>query len=211
MKDELIEFHRKCVPEYLEFLKNFNIMFYGYGDKFQLLNEMFPNANFINTFSKDLLVNGINIICSFNFKKIDPATFPKNNTICTIDTMDPLQISLCDEDLEEFNFILKDLTTYVPYDYSTLENKKEISLKNLLQNISKRSNMVFKILVGLSEKNTVLLSDLINTVKKEVFINDINTIHQLLSEFVDHKIIKYKDGKIVLLMKKEKIIQYFEE
>ncbi|ELQ75030.1 Origin recognition complex, subunit 2 [Trachipleistophora hominis] len=206
MKKKLKDFHISCVPEYLTFLKTFNILFYGYGDKSVLLREMFPNANFINAYPATLSKSKINIIFKFDLTSTDPEKFPKNNVVCVLDTMDPTAINFCDEDLEDFNFIMKDLTTYVPYENVFEVDKGEADLKNLLNNVPKRSRNLLKIFINLCENNFALITELLNVAKKELFITNTKTIYQLLGEFVDHRIIKYREDKIVLLVKKEKIL-----
>lgn len=206
MKERLSAFHLSCVPEYLTFLKTFNILFYGYGDKSVLLRRMFPKANFINAYPAALSKSRTNIILKFDFRNADPDSFPKNNVICTLDTMDPTKISFCDEDLEDFNFIMKDLTTYMPYENIVEKYRAEIDIGNLLNNVPKRSKNLFKIFIKLCEGNLVLITDLLNLAKKEMFITSAKTVYQLFGEFVDHQIIKYKEDKIVLLVKKEKIL-----
>lgn len=209
MTKELIKFHLSCIDEYNLFLKKNNILFYGYGDKISLLEKMFPNAHIVVALPSKLYKSRINIIININLDKLNPDLLPKQGVICLLDTMNPTKINFTLNDLQKMNFLLKDLTTYQPYAENNKIGKSEQNITNLLNNLSKRSRNLFKLLVLKCEKNAIQMSELLKHTKKELLINDKKIIHQLLSEFVDHKIIKFKNERYFLRMKQENLLAYF--
>lgn len=165
MNKRLIDFHMNCIPEYKEFLEDFNLIFYGYGDKSMLLREMFPNACFYNTFPQVFQRNRIYIILKSDFKINNVRCFPKNGVICTLDTIDPSKINLCNETIEDYNFIFIDLTTFEPYIITDTKDKVEINLVNLLDNLPKCSTRLFKNFLNLCSDKSVLVNNLLEVLK----------------------------------------------
>lgn len=207
ISNELEKFHLSCVPEYTMFLKNYNILFYGYGEKKILLEKMFPKANFINEMPCNFSKTKINIILNGNIN--ENSFFPKNKTILLLDTMEPSKIKFTDLDLQNFNFILKDLTTFENYTKNKLSNFEK-NLNNLIMNVSTRSRSLFKILVQNCKNNQIGMNDLLFLAKKELLINNKKIIKNLLLEFVDHKILKLESEIWKLKGKKDEILEIFE-
>ncbi|KRH93341.1 Origin recognition complex, subunit 2, partial [Pseudoloma neurophilia] len=206
----LHDFHLSCTVEYTELLKKFNILFYGYGCKISLLNEMFPKANVIRELPGIIQEKKINILLNADLAELDANFLPKNNVICLLDTMDPTKINFSSFDLENLNFIMKDLTTYVPYSDQTV-SKTEKNMQNLIYNVSLRSKNLFKLFLQNLEKNKITTNKLLEIAKKDLLINDKRVIRQLLSEFIDHKIIKLSNEEYTLIGKKDKILEYFKD
>lgn len=208
-ENDLTEFHLSCVPEYKVTLKSYNILFYGYGSKISMLEKMFPRAHFIKELPADLKKYTVNVLINAKLEELSADFLPKHGIVCLLDTMSPSKINFSQFDLENLNFILKDLTTYEPYINNELTGNEK-NLNNLIANVSLRSRKLFKLLVQSVSKNKIAVTEFLNIAKKEMLINSQKSVRQLLSEFFDHKIVKIVNDEFVISVRVENILKSFE-
>ena len=214
--DNLINFHLKLKLEYLHILDHFNLLFYGYGCKQRILKDLFPQGyifnmkyqtlsdimeelilqgittnNNIYTLDDELSLKGITLILiciNFNFKIHE---FQQLRNIKIIGTIENIDISFSRYDLEKFNFILRDLTTYENYTEEVINidlySNKITNVIMILENVPTKSKIIF---CNLLSPGNCFLNDLFDKVKKPLIISKKQTIIELLSEFIDHQIVK---------------------
>ncbi|ELA42552.1 uncharacterized protein VICG_00304 [Vittaforma corneae ATCC 50505] len=239
MKSKLLKFHESCAQEYNELLKHFNLLFYGYGCKEKILERLFPKAKRFNmrfsspkSIAEDLLLQGygsspestINDIDNWlasrgmmlclvllNFR-VENREFSSLKNIKIIATIESIDIKFELEDLETFNFIFRDLTTFEDYEEDTidielLENRVQNVLM-VLNNLSAKSKAAFKALLKQGSCTTHTLYD---AVKKDLFLTKSASLIDLLKEFVDHKIIKIHENRIIIFLNKQEVKKVLED
>lgn len=228
MNSRLIDFHKKSEVELRILLESFNILFYGYGCKKDLLKDLFPDAIIFNMKFQtmaDIILNielnmGVDIgaknirdidhylskcrkkliliLLNFDFSIIE---LQKLTSIRLIGTLETLNFSFVSEDIDYFNFIMRDLTTFVNYTDECfdvdVESNNLTSTIHILNGVSKNSKIVFKEL--LKSGNTTV-SFLFNKLKAQLMIINKNKIVEYLAEFLDHGLIMIKD-KIEIKLK----------
>lgn len=214
--ESLINFHLKLKSEYSYILDSFNLLFYGYGCKQSILKKLFPQGYIFNmkyqTLSdimEELILHGIAtnnniytlddklslkgstliLICiNFNFK-IREFQYLKNIKI--IGTIENIDISFSSYDLDKFNFILRDLTTYEDYREEIINidlySNKITNVIMVLENVPTKSKIIFCNLLNLGN---CLLNDLFDKIKKPLIMSKKQTVIELLNEFIDHQIVK---------------------
>lgn len=279
----ILDFHYSCTEEFNLLLENFNLLFYGYGNKIPVLQKIFPKHVIIENPKARNLVNAINqelkrisndkthflnesgittlnsfiinkcvlILPNFNFKleigcselkefdedsckvennDIQNCTIKsghtkhvniKNTTISTktidlkpnnlriVATIDTLDFSFDMLDIKKYNFIFRDLTTFIPYNY-TFESKnidqliKSVSAKSknlflfLLQEIENRNNLKDGLnkaaLRGIcGPKNRINVNEFIQSIKRKFLISKLKTLRLILGEFMEHQILSLKN------------------
>lgn len=276
----LMQFHLSCKKELNELIKSFNILFYGYGNKKNILKKLFPKALIFNMnyFTLEDVLETINSKCnkieftsnnssndstinnkynkikftsnnssidsnkqenknnrnsSINKKRHNSNTSILNtsyvkftnlkevkiNNILIFIDIDPLHIKYLPStntiitlerlniNLSNFpnNFIMRDLTTYEDYDIDDLY--KPVNHLTVINNVSKNSRIVLYTLLELN-KESVLVQELFDLVKKKLFIFKKAPLFELINEFVDHKIIKIIDNEIIQLMVNKKEVAF---
>lgn len=220
---KLIDFHRSCKKEYNILIKHFNILFYGYGNKKKTLKMIFPKAIHINnkfyTYCDivdylnglfetncstvkeiDNLVEKETILILYNFNFRDKDHFrdlKKFKLALTLEVIDDYV------NTDNMNIIYRDLTTYEDYDEDLVDIQIEAdtqsqSIMKVVNNVPKNSKIVLKTILQ-SKKSKIDVSEVFNLVKKPLMIVSKNLIFNLISEFVDHDILKLKDKTTVIV------------
>lgn len=240
MNEKLINFHLSCKDEYFAILEQFNILFYGYGSKENVLSLLFPDAFIFNMrFSSvasiitdileelpygskiktlkelDKLLEDKKIYCILNNFDFSCTEFQELNSIKIIGTVENLNFEFTQEDLIKYNFIFRDLTTFENYnedivDSEILDNKIQ-NVKLIIGNLSAKPKFVFKELLKIGNCTANLL---FNNVKKSLFLSKIQSLIELLREFTDHKIIKITGNAITVnltILERESIAEYMKD
>lgn len=233
INQKLLDFHRKCLPEFKYILKEFNLLFYGYGCKMKILNELFPDALHYNMrFSTtrdiidDLIMHGYSnkakdtlqdvdkflgkegkrielVLRNFNFNDIE-LTNLKN--ISLISTFEDLNFQFTQEDLVLYNFILRDMTTFENYTEETMEMELGNSkVENTLLILKNTSDKSLVVFKELLQLGNCSLNQLFDKVKKSLMITKIVVVKELLHEFIDHRVIKIQENNIDIFLKKNEI------
>lgn len=216
------DFHLKCKDEYNILLSEFNLFFYGYGCKQKMLILLFPNALLINCnfqtlndlmqelqlqgettcknileFDEELYKNNKTriIICiNFNFSWVELKNL---KAIRIVGTLENIDFSFTQTDIENFNFIFRELTTYENYTDETLGidlyANKVSSVLQILNVVPKKSQLVFCILL---KKGDCFLNTLYEKIKKKLMLTKKQIILDLLHEFVDHGIVKVTNNSL---------------
>lgn len=137
--------------------------------------------------------SNINIDFLFGLKNV--------RIICTLDN---LFIKISSEFVKRFNFIFRDMTTFVKYDVIDVE---EVSVVyNVLLSVTKRQRNVFRRLLEVLEGEYIESKDLVMKVGKRLLIGDVRKVNEALGEFYDHGVLKKgKDGRVVVNMKRKEI------
>lgn len=238
MRSELFKFHESCAQEYNELLEHFNLLFYGYGCKERVLKKLFPKAKGFNmrfsapkSIAEDLLLQGYGDSADSTIKDIDNWLASRATTLCLIlfnfrfaskefsnlknikiiATIETIDTKFELEDLEIFNFIFRDLTTFEDYEEETidielLENKVQ-NVFMVLNNLSAKSKAAFRTLLELGNCTISMLYD---AVKKDLFLTKSSSLIDLLKEFVDHKIIKIHENRILISLNKQEMKRVLE-
>ncbi|TBT99353.1 putative subunit 2 of origin recognition complex [Hamiltosporidium tvaerminnensis] len=163
------------------------------------------HKNFIKILDAKLYEKNIKIVLIFlNFDFFRLSVFNGFRNIKIIGTLDNIDIDFDLEDLDEYNFILRDLTTYEPYTEEIIDMKFHTETKRLenaicvYNNVSKRSKNIFKlILEAKKEKNDLNMKDLYEKSTKKYFIKDINIFNSYLVDFFDHEIFKNNENNML--------------
>ena len=231
--DELLNFHLSCKDEYIELIKHFNLLFYGYGCKEELLKQIFPSAIVFNCNLMSLQViweeiyyefaenkktvslaalddflfkekrTVILILLNFNF---DYYCFSNLKAIKIIGTIESIDINYSMEDIEKFNFIFRDLTTFLDYTDDilgfTLNNSKVTNAFTVYKSVAFKCQKIFKTII---DKCITTIPDLFNNVKKELLLTKKIQIKPFLAEFIENKILKMEGDKISIMLNKTEI------
>lgn len=222
MENDLTSFHLACRPEFTALLRHFNLLFYGYGCKASLLASLFPDAKIFNLkllkiteIAEDLVLGGYHtdpqasireiderltaeggslllVLINFNFDLTDLQGLKAIRIIGTIENID-FTFDACS--IEAFNFIFRDLTTFVNYTDETLGinlfSNRTSSTLMVAKSVPERSRQVFKELLVLGSCS---IGDLFNRVKIGLMMTNKKVLIECLNEFVDHGIVKISDG-----------------
>lgn len=210
MHSKLLQFHKKLSKEYNEYLESFNLLFYGYGCKKHLLNEIFPDSFVLNGLTdsittlsslilqeigksnikdplshfNELLIKEKNyvtiIIHNFLLEKFDILKRYKSFKI--IGTIEKINFTFSIEEINAFNFIFRDLTTMIPYN-------EEVSKFNTLQ-INKLKT-IENIFINVQRQSQIVFIEVLKIYlkKKSVFMNDL--IKNLKVKLMSSDRIKY--------------------
>lgn len=219
MNSDLLEFHQFCKEEHFKLLDKYNLLYYGFGCKKNILRKMFPEAlQFdMNVYTLNDILLELNIKYNTNYKHL--SEFNCREIIILLDfnfkyacnfyytsfrlifTLEKINKEISSEDLQNLNIILRDLTTYEDYGIDTIEHK-EVNIEgylNVIRNGSKNSKISFKHLLEFN-KPTVPVVDLFNKIKKNLMIIRKNLLFNFLSEFIEHKMIKIKDQQNIEIL-----------
>lgn len=137
------------------------------------------------------------VFLNFEFKELAPLSRTKNLKI--IGTIEDTAYMFSHSDVRSFNFIFRDLTTFVPYNdeivgialFRTV-NRVESTL-HIYENVSKKAKQVFVEFLRLkSGTKNVFLLDMFNALKKRLLLKARSECQVLLSEFLDHQILKIR-------------------
>ena len=148
------------------------------------------------------------ILLNFCFDRKEFANLSNIKIIGTIENID-IKVEL--EELETFNFIFRDLTTFEDYEDeimgADLEESKVQTVLMILGNLSDKSKAVFRALLKLGSCTIRVLFD---SIKRELFIAKSMSMVELLKEFIDHKIIKIQENRIILHLNEQEKIKLLE-
>ncbi|KAF9765066.1 hypothetical protein NGRA_0010 [Nosema granulosis] len=220
---KLIDFHKSCKKEYNILIKHFNILFYGYGNKKKTLEMIFPNAIHINNkfyTYRDIVdyLNGVfdtrcstikeidsiiekeNILILYNFNFREKTHFRDLKKIKLVFTLERIDDYV---DVEDLNVIFRDLTTFEDYDEDLvdIEINTDSQIKSLLKvvnNVPQNSRTVLKEILQ-TKKSKIDVNEVFELVKKPLMILSKNIIFNLISEFVDHDMLKLKDKTTIVV------------
>lgn len=156
------------------------------------------------------------ILVLINFRK--EFTFLINSNIKVVCTVENVFLDLSQDDIHDYNFIMRDLTTFTPYSDEIVdinldsEIKKLLVVENLLKSVSKKAGDLFIATIKTFEVNTrVTFSSLMTKVGKKFLITTLASMKDHLHEFFDHKIFKItNDGGFMIVLGKgdvEKILE----
>ena len=157
------------------------------------------------------------VFLNFDFKELKP--FKKMRNFKIIGTIENTSYDFEFSEIDSFNFIFRDLTTFVPYteevtDISFPENQSKVgSMAAVYGNVPKKSRFVFLELLKLKRASkSVFLADIFSLMKKKLLLKNKNECLVLLSEFIDHRLLKTKsDGEIAFEFRDADIHRFLEE
>ncbi|KAK6090613.1 hypothetical protein P3W45_000336 [Vairimorpha bombi] len=234
--NKLKDFHMSCKKEYTKILDTFSILFYGFGNKTDILKKMFPKSQIFNMYyysindvifflnerynlkckkMKDfdtyLTKRDLLIFLDFNFKYSN--LFSGIKCFKMIFTLERMNMEISEQDMLDLNIIMRDLTTYEDYEVDVLEKEEDKSQGyiNVLRNVGKNSRIIFSNLLEY-DQSVVEINSLFDKIKLKLMIVKKNKILELLQEFVDHKMIKMNDlHNIQILVDKKYFKMLVEE
>ena len=150
MKSNLFKFHLGCKNELNELIKSFNILFYGFGCKRKLIEDIFLDTMvfIIKLQTIKEIVNDISLklLCTDTFKTlkdVDNYLIKRQElliitlinfdfsiyelidlrNIRLIGTIENLNFTFTKNELDSYNFILRDLTTFINYTEEIIRSK----------------------------------------------------------------------------------------
>ncbi|KAG0441239.1 hypothetical protein DMUE_1201 [Dictyocoela muelleri] len=152
------------------------------------------NSNYINTDNSNN--NNTDI---YNDNLVDSY----NQRIRIVGTLDIIDFSFDNLDIRKYNFIFRDLTTFIPYKF----NYKNKNIDQLIKSVSNKSKNIFLFLLREIEnksnsekeigqkslKNKIKVSDFMQALKQKFLISKIKTLKLILSEFIEHKVLDIKN------------------
>ncbi|KAL6122886.1 origin recognition complex subfamily 2 [Nucleospora cyclopteri] len=237
-ENDLIKFHFSLKNEFLDILEHFNILFYGFGCKQSLLQQLFPKAKIFNCkfyklnqimrelqldgtteqntmydLNEELKTNGGSILfifINFDFKWTELIGLKSIKIIATIEN---IQFDFTKNDIKSFNFILRDLTTYENYTEEAMDidlfNSKKLNTLMIYKNVPTKSKIVFANLLSLGSCD---LNDIFEKIKRKLMINKKKVVIEYLNEFIDHKIVSVKEEtQIIINLNKNDITSLLKE
>jgi origin recognition complex subunit 2 len=156
------------------------------------------------------------VLLNFDFEQMAELSGLRN--IALVATVERTSITFSSEDVERYNFIFRDLTTYEPYSTEIhgiqLNASKSDAAASVIRNVSRNSRAVMEELLD-GEGAAVAIDELFERVKRRLFLRSKNAIFPLISEFVDHNILKLKDNAEIVvnlsLADRKAVIKKLEE
>lgn len=157
------------------------------------------------------------VFLNFDFKQLLP--FKNTRSFKIVGTLEEVYSNLGHREIEDFNFIFRDLTTFVPYyediaGTTLVETPNSVEgMVNIYENVPKKAKFVFLELLKLKkDMKNVYLVDIYNALKKKLLLKDKSECQILLAEFIDHNLIKVKGSEeIVFEFKNTEIHSFFEK
>ncbi|KAG5860277.1 origin recognition complex subunit 2 [Encephalitozoon hellem] len=139
------------------------------------------------------------IMANFDFGMVE---FSGLRNFAILGTIEEVDIRFSLEDVERFNFIFRDLTTFDPYEEETIGihlggTKAEASFR-VVRSVPKSSRAVLKEILQCNA-DTMSLSDLFERVKRKLFLTSKTSVLSMISEFIDHGLLKIKNGTEVVV------------
>lgn len=239
MGSRLVDFHLGCKKELNRLARLFNILFYGYGSKRQLLRTMFPSAIHLDCRAmgrREILAEIVTavgrrskhlapelarastvsevdavvghrkekfklVMANFDFSMLDFACL---RNFAVLGTVEHVDIRFSADDVERFNFVFRDLTTFEPYEEEAMgiqvQAARAEASASIVRNVPRNSRAVLKEILQLGS-STVDLGELFERVKRKLFLTSKTSILSLLGEFVDHGVLKIRNStEIVVCM-----------
>ncbi|KAI4292645.1 origin recognition complex subunit 2 [Pancytospora philotis] len=227
MKEDLAAFHRACAPEFHRLLEDFNLLFYGYGCKSALLQELFPDALLFNLglqsvpgIVEELVMGGYHtspgatigdideqlgrskrsltlILTSFDFQRRELQGL---RNVRIVGTVESLGFSFDLDDLRSFNFVMRDLTTFADYTAEVLDidvtSDRVSGALMVARSVPEKVRHIFRELLTLG---SCTIAELFQRTSKALLLAQQRTVVKYLDEFIDHGIVRIKDGSRILL------------
>lgn len=219
--DNLVAFHKSCADEFREILKKFNILFYGFGSKANLLVEIFGEAKIFNmhfhtatslidelvisgnfssqcrtvgSLDKELLERGEEMILILLNFRFDLPGLADAKAIHLIATIEDTNYSFLMDDILRYNFVFRDLTTFENYTEETADMElRSKKVEDTIQIINNVSQNARRVFYELMKLGNCSSVDLFNKVKVPLMLSRRTSLMNLLVQFVDHEIIKIRD------------------
>ncbi|AFN83917.1 origin recognition complex subunit 2 [Encephalitozoon romaleae SJ-2008] len=139
------------------------------------------------------------IMANFDFSMLE---FSGLKNFAILGTIEGVDIRFSLEDIERFNFIFRDLTTFDPYEEEIIgihlgATKVEASSR-VVSSVPRNSRVVLKEIL-LCNEDTVSLSELFERTKRKLFLTSKASVLSMISEFIDHGLLKIKNGTEVVV------------
>lgn len=218
---ELIKFHESCKDEFVALLKSFNILFYGYGCKENLLARLFPESRIYNMYfhSVQNIIDDLVLECAFDastttFSEIDSqlksrseslllillnftfgvADLKRSRSIRLIATVEQTNFTFTLDELKAYEFVLRDLTTFEDYADETSDMELTSSkVDYTMQVVNSVSKNARRVFRDLIEIGNCSDLALFDKVKFKMMLSRRSSLLNFLAEFIDHDIVKIKD------------------
>ena len=225
--EALRQFHLSCKKEYDAILTRFRLFFYGYGCKQSILAELFPSGKIFNlklqrladitaelvmagyhTHASATLLdidryagaNGLDltlILINFDFRLTEIQAL---ENIRVVGTLENIHFTFEKEQLVEFNFVMRDLTTFENYTdevgSQALDTDRVPGVLMILESVPKKAQAVFCELLKLRRTT---LTELYEKVKVPLLLRKKQSVVDALAEFVDHDVVKMQNGDTILV------------
>lgn len=139
------------------------------------------------------------IMANFDFSMLE---FSGLKNFAILGTIEGVDIRFSLEDIERFNFIFRDLTTFDPYEEEIVgihlgTTKVEASFR-VVTSVPRNSRVVLKEIL-LCNEDTVSLGELFERTKRKLFLTSKTSVLSMISEFIDHGLLKIKNGTEVVI------------
>lgn len=236
MSAALLSFHEGIKEEYNALLAVFNIIFYGYGDKREVLGSIFGTALIVDC-RDDIAEIEDQIYSYYEISRVNRrdmllqigktvgredgrvlVLLNYHSSFISLNGSDNLKIIItiegnCDKisltDTLLNNFVFRDLTTLIkPSKHKVDRNEKVLELYNCL---GPRSKKAFKAVVEEGTRQKVSLSKVFNREKRNLLIMSYSVFKELLIEFYDHKILKDCDGHVKISLNKKELLALLDK
>lgn len=158
------------------------------------------------------------VVLNFRFEFIFLQELQNIQLVATIENV---YTTYSKDDIYDFNFIFRDLTTFLPYEKEIVDINLQSNLlcaRNVIEIfncVSKRSkNICLAILKNFKVQQKISYKDLLEKVAKKFLVSKINLLNDLLSEFYDHRVLKNGNNEILINLSEstvKNVIKHFSK
>lgn len=140
------------------------------------------------------------IVANFDFDLMRDFCGLRNFAI--LGTIESVDVKFSYDDVERFNFIFRDLTTFRPYEDEIVGMQLRLtrteSALNVIRNVPRNSRIVLREILQL-QADTVGLDEVFEKTKKRLFLTSRSSLLLMISEFVDHRILRVRDNTEIVV------------
>lgn len=156
------------------------------------------------------------LVTNFDFDLM--RDFSNLNNFAILGTIENIDIRFSSEDIEGFNFIFRDLTTFEVYKDEIVDVRlKAIGTEasvSVITNVPRSSRLILKEILQ-SPTDVVGLDGLFEKVKKKLFLTSKAPLLSMINEFVDHRMLRINDSKEIIVnisaTERKKLLEKWEQ
>ncbi|KMV65265.1 origin recognition complex subunit 2 [Encephalitozoon cuniculi EcunIII-L] len=139
------------------------------------------------------------VMANFDFGMLE---FSSLRNFAILGTVEGIGIRFSLEDVERFNFIFRDLTTFEPYEEEAmgihLRTTRAEASSRVVRNVPRNSRLVLKEILSCNA-NAVGLGEIFEKVKRKLFLTSKTSVLSMINEFIDHGLLKIRNGSEIVV------------
>ncbi|KAH9411435.1 putative origin recognition complex protein [Ordospora pajunii] len=129
------------------------------------------------------------------------AEFLELKHFAVLATMENVNVRFGMDDIERFNFVFRDLTTFEPYEEAAdieIQVLRTGRSMNVVKNVPRNSMIVLREILAIGGEK-VDMNELFERIKKRLFLTARCSIVPMIAEFIDHGMLRIKNNSEIVI------------